>query len=142
MTFFLLYLGECPKPRGKFVATFCFVERPKFCGKISLCSRKPFFMDNDWNFAENFQFLATEIFLLRTPARCVLRPWPRAFLSLACRGSILEKSVLSFRFFWVLRLGLERWIPDSTFGGKKPWCGTPKLCLVFLSFTFLNISVF
>ena len=43
---------------------------------------------------------------------CVLGPWPRPFLSLASRGSILEKSVFSLGFFRVL--GLEGCVLDST----------------------------
>ena len=55
---------------------------------------------------ESGRFLARQPFFIfqRTLARCVLGPWPRAFLSLASRGSDLEKSVL----------GLERYVLDST----------------------------
>ena len=57
---------------------------------------------------ESGRFLARQPFYIfqRTLARCVLSPWPRAFLSLASRGSDLEKSVLG--------LGLERCVLDST----------------------------
>ena len=43
-------------------------------------------------------------------------PWPRAFLSLASRGSVLEKAVLGLGlgFFCVLGLGLEACVLDST----------------------------
>ena len=46
-------------------------------------------------------FLRKDLFFWRTLARCVLGlwPWPRAFLSLASRESILGKSVVNLGFF-------------------------------------------
>ena len=38
-------------------------------------------------------------FFLENTCSCVLGPWPRAFLSLASRGSVLEKAVLGLGFF-------------------------------------------
>ena len=43
---------------------------------------------------------------LRSLPRCVLGPWPKAFLSLASRGSVLGRAVLGRGFFCLL---------DSTF---------------------------
>ena len=45
-----------------------------------------------------------------------LGPWPRAFLSLASRVSVLGKAVLGLGlgFFCVLGLGLESCVLDST----------------------------
>ena len=54
-------------------------------------------------------------FFWKTLAPCVLSswPWPRALLSLASRGSVLEKSVLGLGFFCVLGLGLNGCVLDS-----------------------------
>ena len=51
---------------------------------------------------------------------CVLGPWPRTFLSLASRGSVLGKAVLGLGlgFFCVLGLGLEPVVLDSTSGSN------------------------
>ena len=38
-------------------------------------------------------------FFLENTCGCVLGPWPRAFLSLASRGSVLGKAVLGLGFF-------------------------------------------
>ena len=61
-------------------------------------------------------FLKT--FFLENTCCCVLGPWPwpRAFLSLASRGSVLGKAVLGLGFFCVLGLGLEPCVLDSTSG--------------------------
>ena len=42
-----------------------------------------------------------DVFFLENPCGCVLDPWPwpRAFLSLASRGSVLGKAVLGLGFF-------------------------------------------
>ena len=63
-------------------------------------------------FRKNMRFLRNDLFFflffgnhLRS---CVLGPWPRALLSLASRGSVLENSVLGFGFFlspWPRTLG-------------------------------------
>ena len=56
--------------------------------------------------------------ILESICACVLGPWPwpRAFLSLASRVSVLGKAVLglSLGFFCVLGLGLEHCVLDST----------------------------
>ena len=44
-------------------------------------------------------------------------PWPRAFLSLASRGSVLGKAVLGLEFFCVL--GREPCVLDSTSDQKE-----------------------
>ena len=61
------------------------------------------------------KFLKT-FFLLENACACVLGPWPwpRAFLSLASRVSVLGKAVLGLGFFCVLGLGLEPCVLDST----------------------------
>ena len=45
------------------------------------------------NFFEDF------FFLLESTCACVLGPWPRAFLSLASRGSVLRRAVFGLGFF-------------------------------------------
>ena len=47
--------------------------------------------------------------------------WPRPFLSLVLRGSVLEKSNLAMAsdFFVVIGLGLERCALESTFGKQQ-----------------------
>ena len=56
-----------------------------------------------WNFAESLRFFARRrLFFRKTSARCVLGPWPQAFLSLASRGSVLESRFLPWpRIFFV-----------------------------------------
>ena len=65
------------------------------------------------NFCEDLFFF----FFWRALALCVLGPWPRAFLSLASRVSVLGKAVLGLGFFCVL--GLEPCVLDSTSGVKS-----------------------
>ena len=57
-----------------------------------------------------------KIFYLESTCACVLGPWPwpRAFLSLASRGSVLGRVVLGLGFFCVLGLGLEPCVLNST----------------------------
>ena len=43
--------------------------------------------------------LFLKIFFLENTCGCVLGPWPRAFLSLASRGSVSGKAVLGLGFF-------------------------------------------
>ena len=73
-----------------------------------------FFGDRLKNFCEDLFFF----FFWRALALCVLGPWPwpRAFLSLASRVSVLGKAVLGLGlgFFCVLGLGLEPCVLDST----------------------------
>ena len=70
-------------------------------------------------------FFEDLLFVLDSTCGCVLGPWPRAFLSLASRGSVLGKAVLglSLGFFFVswasdffCVLGLEPCILDSSSG--------------------------
>ena len=61
------------------------------------------------------------ILFFRERLRLCPWPWPRAFLSLALRGSVLGKPVLGLRlglgfFLCVLGLGLEPCVLDSTSG--------------------------
>ena len=55
-------------------------------------------------------------FFLESSCACVLSPWPRAFLSLALKVSVLGKAVLGLGhgFFCVLGLGLAPCVLDST----------------------------
>ena len=69
-------------------------------------------------------------FFLESTCACVLGPWPwpRAFLSLASRVSVLGKAVLGLYglgFFCVLGLGLEPCVLDSTSG-----CSNSVFCKV------------
>ena len=63
-------------------------------------------------------------FFLESTCACVLGPWPwpRAFLSLASRVSVLGKAVLGLDlasdFFCVLGLGLEPCVLNSTSGER------------------------
>ena len=69
--------------------TAVFFELLKFCGALEKFFGKLFRGDRLKNFCE-------DLFLLESTCACVLGPWlwPRAFLSLASRGSVLEKAVL------------------------------------------------
>ena len=57
-----------------------------------------------------------DLFSLESTCACVLgpRPWPRAFLSLASRGSVLGKAVLGLGLGFFCVLGLEPCVLDST----------------------------
>ena len=55
----------------------------------------------------------SKLFFLENTCDCVLGPWPRAFLSLASRGSVLEKAVLGLGFFFA-SLALASSIVSST----------------------------
>ena len=68
-----------------------------------------FFWDRLKNFCEDFFFWRALALVSLGPW-----PWPRAFLSLASRVSVLGKAVLGLGFFCVLGLGLEPWVLDST----------------------------
>ena len=72
-----------------------------------------FFLEIAWKI-----FVKTFFFFFESTCACVLGPWPwpRAFLSLASRVSVLGKAVLGLGlgFFCVLGLGLEPCVLDST----------------------------
>ena len=74
---------------------------------------KAFFVEIAWKI-----FVKTFFFFSESTCACVLGPWPwpRAFLSLASRVSVLGKAVLGLGFFCVLGLGLEPCVLDSTSG--------------------------
>ena len=75
--------------------TALFFELLKFCEALEKFFGKRFFCgDRLKNFCEDLFF-----FFWRALALCVLGPWPRAFLSLASRVSVLGKAVLGLRFF-------------------------------------------
>ena len=65
-----------------------------------------FFFEERLNFPENLRIFRAKTVFLRSLPRCVLGPWPSAFLSLASRGSVLGKTVLD--------LGLKPCVLDST----------------------------
>ena len=82
--------------------TALFFGMLKFCGALEIfsgdrlknfCEDLFFFGDRLKNFCEDLSFF---FFFWRALALCVLgpRPWPRAFLSLASRVSVLGKAVL------------------------------------------------
>ena len=64
-----------------------------------------FFFEIAWK-----RFLKT--FFFENTCACVLGPWPRVFLFLASRGSVLGRAVLGLGFFCVL--GLQPCVLDST----------------------------
>ena len=69
--------------------TALFVELLKFCGALEKFFGKHFFVEIAWKLMKTF-------FFLESTCACVLGPWawPRAFLSLASRVSVLGKAVL------------------------------------------------
>ena len=75
-------------------------------------------------------FLKTFFFFLENTCACVLGPWPwpRAFLSLALRGSVLGKAVL----------GLERFCPRKGCPWPWPW---PRIFFVSLALALASSFV-
>ena len=69
-----------------------FFELLKFCGALEKFFGRRFSGDCLKNFGE-------DLFFLESTCACVLGPWPRAFLSLASRGSVLERAVLGLGIF-------------------------------------------
>ena len=91
--------------------TALFFELLKFCEALEKFFGKRFFVKIAWKiFVKTFFFFFGE-HLHSCPWSL---PWPRAFLSLASRVSVLEKAVLGLGFFCVLGLGLEPCVLDST----------------------------
>ena len=90
--------------------TAVFFELLKFCGALEKFFRKHFL----WRSLE--KFLWRPFFFFGEHLRLCPWPWPRAFLSLASRGSVLGRAVLGLGlgFFCVLGLGLEPCVLDST----------------------------
>ena len=87
-----------------------------FCGdRLKNFCEDLFFFEIAWKI-----FVKTFFFGGGSTCACVLGPWPwpRAFLSLASRVSVLGKAVLGLGlgFFCVLGLGLEPCVLDSTSG--------------------------
>ena len=77
--------------------TALFFKLLKFCGAVEKFFGKRFFCGNHLkNFCVFFWFVKTFFFFLESTCACVLGPWPRAFLSLASRVSVLGKAVLGF----------------------------------------------
>ena len=111
--------------------TALFFELLRFCGALW----KTFFCgDRLKNFCEDL------FFFLESTCACVLGPWPwpRAFLSLASRVSVLGKAVLGLGlglgFFCVLGFGpgFEPCVLDSTSGGELIHPDYPKEIFVEL----------
>ena len=95
---------KCPVHGSR---TALFFELLKFCVALEKFFGKRFFCgDRLKNFCE-------DLFFLESTCACVLGswPWPRAFLSLASRVSLLGKAVLGLKFFCVLVL--ESCVLDS-----------------------------
>ena len=67
--------------------TALFFELLKFCEALEKFFGKRFFVDRLKIFVKTF-------FFLESTCACVLGPWPRAFLSLASKVSVLGKAVL------------------------------------------------
>ena len=103
----------------------------KFCGAVEKFFGKRFLVEIAWKiFVKTFLFFFLFFIFWRSPekflwrpfffffwralALCVLGPWPRAFLSLASRVSVLGKAVLG--------LGLEPCVLDSTSGHYHQLC--------------------
>ena len=94
-----------------------FFLRLNFRGEFATFLHEAFFFsENVWNLAEN---LREDLFLFLENI-CALCPWPQTFPSLASGWFVLEKSVLGFRFFCSLGLGL------------KPWSSSPPLTCCIL----------
>ena len=91
-----------------FRKTFICGDRLKnFCEDLFI------FLEVAWNFFCEDLFL---FFFLESTCACVLGPWPwpRAFLSLASRVSVLRKAVLGLGLGFFCVLGLEPCVLDST----------------------------
>ena len=99
--------------------TALFFELLKFCGALekfdclkNFCEDLFFFLFEDRlkNFCEDLLFF----FILESTCACVLGPWPRAFLSLASRVSVLEKAVLGLGLGFFVSLALASSLVSST----------------------------
>ena len=93
---------KLPCPRSK---TAIFFELLKFCRSLKKIFENLFFGDC---LKRPFLFFFGEYL------RLCPWSWPRAFLFLASRGSVLERAVLGFGLFCVLGLGLEHCVLDFT----------------------------
>ena len=93
----LKFVGKHQKPRRKFAKTFFVFLFWKSPEKIV---RRSFFL------LEIARKKFLKIFFFWNTCACVLGSWPRAFLFLASRGSVLERAVLGLGlgFFVVLAL--------------------------------------
>ena len=98
-------------------------ELLKLCGALEKFFGKRFiveiaskiFVKTFFFFGDRLKNFCEDLFFLESTSGCVLGPWPRAFLSLASRVSVLRKAVLGLGFFFcVLGLGLEPCVLDST----------------------------
>ena len=109
----------CPWPRPRIFCVLGLVWPRALCPRLHLCFKsskipcprsrtalffdllkmgQPFFFFVR-NFAEILRFSRRPFFGDHCLARCNLGPWPRAFLSLVSRASVLSKSVLGLGFF-------------------------------------------
>ena len=87
----------CPRgqgrPRGLHLWSWPYLFVLEHARDLAETLWKPFSWEH-LNFRENMRcFCVKTFFFWKTLALCDLGPWPRAFLSLALRGSVLGKSV-------------------------------------------------
>ena len=70
----------------------------------------------DLFFGDRLKNFCEDLFFLENTCTCVLGPWPwpRAFLPLALRVSVLGKAVLGLGLGFFCVLGLEPCVLDST----------------------------
>ena len=105
---------------------FCLV----FARELAKNFLKTFFFWRTLEIFEKFTKLWSKdlFFFWRSLLRCVLGPWPwhRTFLSLASRGSVLGRALLGLRSFYVLCLGLELFVLDSTSGNNVQFYKEPE----------------
>ena len=105
--------------------TALFFELLKFCGALEKFFGKRFFVEIAWKiFLKTFffwrspkKFLWRLFFCLESTCACVLGPWPwpRAFVSLASRVSVLGKAVLGLCLgFFFVSLALASSLVSST----------------------------
>ena len=94
-------LENCPVFDLKRAVSF---ELLKVCGAPEKFFGKRFFS------GDCLKIFSEDLFFLESTCACVLGPWPRAFLFLASKWSVLDNGVLSLGFFFcVLGLGLGPW---------------------------------
>ena len=94
--------------RKKFFSCLNFVENLQICERKSFFfSEVAWFLRKNGKICDNFE--RRPFLFWRTLSHCVLGlwPWPRAFLSLASRGSVLERYVLGLCFVVSLALALS-----------------------------------
>ena len=98
--------------------TALFFELLKFCGFLQKKSPKKNLRSPKNNFfsSRDLKNFCEDLFFLESTCACVLGPWPwpRAYLSLASRVSVLGKAVLGIGLGFFCVFGLEPCVLDST----------------------------